>query len=81
MSRLFAMDKGAVEKVAFLQPALGNFNGIGAVDTQTNINSNKPADTSADNPDNNDASVNAPAADAPPTSARSSNSSSRKHGR
>jgi penicillin-binding protein 2 len=85
MSRLFAMDKGAVENVAFLQPAQGNFNGIGAVDTQTNINSNKPADTttSTDNADNNDASVNAPAADAPPTSARNSNSNStsRKHGR
>jgi hypothetical protein len=75
------MDKGAVETISFLQPALGNFNGIGAVDIQTNINSNKPADTTAatDNIDNNDASVNAPAADAPP-SARSSNSATKhKH--
>ncbi len=88
MSRLFAMDKGAQENVAFLQPAAGNFNGSTAVDTQTNPNSNKPAgpatattggtDTTDrdDNPDNNDASVSAPAADAPPlpASARNSNS-------
>jgi penicillin-binding protein 2 len=82
MSRLFAMDKGAVENVAFLQPAQGNFNGLGAVDTGTNPNSNstKAADASADNPVNNDASADAPAADAPP-SARSSNSHSTKHGR
>lgn len=87
MSRLFAMDKGAVENVAFLQPAVGNFNGLGAVDTNTNINSTKGPDTttaspdattSADNPVNNDASVIAPAADAPP-SARSSNSKKHTH--
>jgi penicillin-binding protein 2 len=39
MSRLFAMDKGATENIAFLQPALGNFNGLGAVDMATNPNS------------------------------------------
>ena len=78
MSRLFAMDKGTVENITFLPPVQGNFNGVGAVDTQTNVNSNKPADTSMDNPDNNDASVTTPAADAPP-SARSSNSKSHKH--
>ena len=75
MSRLLAMDKGATETVAFLQPAVGNFNGVGAVDTTTNINSTKGPDvpgTPADNTENNDASVIAPAADAPP-SARSSN--------
>jgi penicillin-binding protein 2 len=78
MSRLFAMDKGATENLAFLQPAVGNFNGIGAVDTDTNVNSTGKGDTTAagtapaDNVDNNDASVSAPAADAPP-SARSSN--------
>jgi len=73
MSRLLAMDNGATENIAFLQPALGNFNGIGAVDTSTNPNSNK---SDADGPDNNDASAAPPAADAPPTSARSSNSNS-----
>jgi len=78
MSRLFAMDKGTVENITFLPPVQGNFNGVGAVDTQTNVNSNKPADTSMDNPDNNDASVTTPAADAPPY-ARSSNSKSHKH--
>ena len=90
MSRLFAMDKGNVENLAFLQPAVGNFNGVGAVDTSTNINSTKPADTTTvaatpvggttppDDAENNDASVTAPAADAPPASARNSNS---KHGR
>ena len=84
MSRLFAMDKGAPENVAFLQPAAGNFNGVGAVDMRTNVNSipvAKPADAAViasadptaavDNPVNNDASVTAPAADAPP-SARTS---------
>jgi len=40
MSRLFAMDKGATENIAFLQPALGNFNGLGAVDSATNPNTN-----------------------------------------
>jgi penicillin-binding protein 2 len=80
MSRLFAMDKGAPENIAFLQPALGNFNGIGAVDTNTNVNSHKTADD-PDHPADNDASVDAPAADAPPppVSARSSNSGPAKH--
>jgi penicillin-binding protein 2 len=87
MSRLFAMDKGATENVAFLQPAVGNFNGIGAVDTSTNVNSNGKADTTtvvangaapADIIQNNDASISAPAADAPP-SARSSNSGRHQH--
>ena len=73
MTRLFAMDKGATENIAFLQPAQGNFNGLGAVDTATNPNS---MPTDAGGPDNNDASDSAPAADAPPLpSARSSNSS------
>jgi penicillin-binding protein 2 len=77
MRRLFAMDKGAVENIAFLQPVQGNFNGIGAVDTETNINS-RSNDTAATT-DNNDASANAPAADAPPVSARSSNSTKHRH--
>jgi penicillin-binding protein 2 len=47
MSRLFAMDKGATENIAFLQPALGNFNGLGAVDTATNPNSTGTATTTA----------------------------------
>ena len=97
MSRLFAMDKGATENIAFLQPALGNFNGLGAVDTATNPNSNGGATktaatgttTAASTPDtagngdvqdNNDASANAPAADAPPMSARSSNNTHRFKG-
>jgi len=84
MSRLFAMDKGATESLAFLQPVQGNFDGVGAVDTTTNINSISPPGTPLapgatplDNTENNDASVTTPAADAPP-SARSSNS---KHAR
>lgn len=92
MSRLFAMDKGAPQNIAYLQPAMGNFNGLGAVDTASNPNSGgKASDASATTdtstpagndtaPDDNDASMTAPAADAPPTtpnSARSSNSSSR----
>jgi penicillin-binding protein 2 len=83
MSRLFAMDKGATENIAFLQPAQGNFNGVGAVDTTTNINSTNPGNTTgatppSDDTENNDASITAPAADAPP-SARNSNS--KKHAR
>ena len=90
MSRLFAMDKGSPDTdpaaIAFLPPSVGNFNGLGAVDTNTNPNSNKSADASTaangDTPGNNDASVDAPAADAPPVpvtnSARGSNSSSSK---
>jgi penicillin-binding protein 2 len=88
MSRLFAMDKGATESIAFLQPAAGNFNGLGAVDTATNPNSGGAStgttststvtaatDTAAngDVTGNNDAADSAPAADAPP-SARHSNS-------
>jgi penicillin-binding protein 2 len=83
MSRLFAMDKGAVENIAYVAPAVGNFNGLGAVDTQTNVNSISPPDATTTPVENNDASANAPAADAPP-SARNSNSSSsgsKKHGR
>jgi penicillin-binding protein 2 len=91
MSRLFAMDKGATENIAFLQPAQGNFNGVGAVDTTTNINSTNPGNTTTaatatttgstpppDDTENNDASVTAPAADAPP-SARNSNSKKHAH--
>jgi len=77
MSRLFAMDKGAVENVAFLQPAVGNFNGLGAVDLSTNVNSANPTDVT-NNPDNNDTYSTTPMADAPP-SARNSNSAKHKH--
>jgi penicillin-binding protein 2 len=77
MSRLFAMDKGATENIAFLQPALGNFNGLGAVDTSTNPNStgkaapdtttaSTTAVTGGDTPVNNDVSATAPDPDAPP---------------
>jgi penicillin-binding protein 2 len=84
MSRLFAMDKGATENIAYLQPALGNFNGLGAVDTTTNPNSTGTGTTTpaagaavdaAGNGDvvgDNDASASAPAADAPPGAARGS---------
>ena len=65
MKRLFAMDKGNVENVAFLQPAQGNFNGLGQVDLQTNDNSNKPADATTPGMDNVDDS-STPMADAPP---------------
>jgi penicillin-binding protein 2 len=86
MSRLFAMDKGAPETPVFLPPVQGNFNGISAVDTSTNINSLKPADaataaataTTTANPDNDDTYANTPTSDAPPPSARSSGSSKRR---
>jgi penicillin-binding protein 2 len=85
MSRLFAMDKGGspdsdAQQIAFLQPSQGNFNGLGAVDTSSNPNSHQSADDS-DHPANNDASVDAPVADAPPmpASARSSNTTRFRH--
>jgi len=80
MSRLFAMDKGTVENIAFLQPAVGNFDGVTSVDTLTNPNSLKTADATpaADNPDNSDTYSSTPMSDAPP-SARSSNAHSTKH--
>jgi len=68
MKRLFAMDAGNVENVAFLQPAQGNFNGLGQVDVSTNDNSNnKSVDNGSgmDNPDNLDNS-STPTADVPP---------------
>ena len=61
-----------------MQPALGNFNGLAAVDTLTNINSTTPAPGAPVIAVNNDASVNTPAADAPPPSARNSNATSSK---
>jgi penicillin-binding protein 2 len=78
MSRLYAMDKGAVENVAFLQPAMGNFNG--ATEVVAGANVIKPADATdtTDNPDNGDAYSTTPMADAPP-SARSSNATKHKH--
>jgi penicillin-binding protein 2 len=76
MKRLFAMDAGSVENVAFLPPAQGNFNGLGQVDVSTNDNSNKP-DPAIDATDDS----NGPTADAPPmpSSARSSGMPSTKH--
>ncbi len=95
MSRLFAMDKGATENLAFLQPALGNFNGLTGVDTATNPNSNGKADTTTPAPpapatgdaaangdltSDNDVSASAPAADAPPTAPSASARGSNNHG-
>jgi penicillin-binding protein 2 len=98
MSRLFAMDKGTgndayAQNIAFLQPVVGNFNSLGAVDTASNPNSTSgpvnpdaaaPAIVvsnsptgSGDVPINNDASVSAPTPDAPPTHAANSSSKHR----
>jgi penicillin-binding protein 2 len=75
MSRLFAMDAGAQENVAFLKPAEGNFDGATTV-THTDPDA-------AANVDNPDAPSTAPTPDIPPmpSSARTSNanSSSRHH--
>jgi len=65
MKRLFAMDAGTVENIAFLQPSQGNFNGVGQVDMQTNDNSNKPVDGSGTTVDSLDGSAT-PTADMPP---------------
>jgi penicillin-binding protein 2 len=58
MRRLFALDKGAVENVAYLQPAVGNFNGVTEVEVH-------PGDLTspADNPD---APSSTPMPDLPP---------------
>ena len=78
MKRLFAMDAGNVENVAFLQPAQGNFNGIGQVDVQTNDNSNHSADTTPGMNNTDDSST--PTADAPPRNVGNPNAST-KHAR
>jgi penicillin-binding protein 2 len=68
MRRLFAMDAGAVETPTFLQPVVGNFNGITEVDASTNTATLQSAtDTSngstiAPSSDDNAS----PASDAPP---------------
>ncbi|MCE0483808.1 MAG: penicillin-binding protein 2 [Methylacidiphilales bacterium] len=73
MSRLFAMEKGAPENVAFLQPAEGNFNGSTTDETHPWDTTAKTGDTDS-TADSTDASATTPAADLPPipTSARSS---------
>ena len=72
MRRLFAMDAGGTETVAFLNPTQGNFNGA----TEPDAGPAKPDDANA--PDNNDAT---PISDAPPPSARASASSGMKRAR
>jgi penicillin-binding protein 2 len=76
MKRLFAMDAGKVENVAFLQPSQGNFNGIGQVDVQTNDNSNHSSDITSGMDNTDDSST--PTADAPPRNV-SNPSASTKH--
>jgi penicillin-binding protein 2 len=67
MRRIFAMEKGSVETASFLQPAVGNFNGVGAVDLSTNVNSNTSPDTgTASQIDNPDAPSTTPIPDVPP---------------
>jgi hypothetical protein len=48
MRRLFALDQGATENVAFLAPAQGNFNGATTADAHPWDTSTGP---SPDNPD------------------------------
>jgi membrane peptidoglycan carboxypeptidase len=60
MRRLFALDTGGVENVAYLQPAQGNFNGVTEVEVHTD------ATTPADNPDNPDNPSSTPMPDLPP---------------
>jgi penicillin-binding protein 2 len=69
MKRLFAMDAGNVENVAFLQPIEGNFKGVTDVETHSETAAQPAA---ADTDDNSN-----PMPDAPPSlpaSGRSSNS-------
>jgi penicillin-binding protein 2 len=70
MQRLFALDKGAVENVSYLQPAVGNFNGVTEVE-------NHAADATSpiDNPD---APSSTPMPDLPPIG---NPASSTKHAR
>jgi len=82
MRRLFAMDAGATENVAFLQPAQGNFNGATTFTRTDTTTSVSPDDASA-TADNPDAPSMTPAADAPPSppapaSARSSGTNTKK---
>ena len=78
MKRLFAMDAGNVENVAYLPPLVGNFKGVTDVETHNDDDAAKPgrrrcapaADTGGDT---------TPPADAPPSSARSSGDGRRVH--
>lgn len=83
MKRLFAMDQGAVENVAFLKPAVGNFNGVTDIEVHSDTSS-KPTDpgaaaAAADAADNPDAPSSSPTADVPPSNANLPSSSKRVH--
>jgi len=69
MRRLFALDTGAVENVAYLQPAQGNFNGVTDVETHLPAPGTPGAPATADNGsplDNPDAPSSTPMPDLPP---------------
>jgi penicillin-binding protein 2 len=70
MKRLFAMDAGNVENVAFLQPIEGNFKGVTDVETHSETPAQPAAADSTD--DNSNPMPDAPPS--PPASGRSSNS-------
>jgi penicillin-binding protein 2 len=73
MRRLFAMDTGATENVAFLQPAQGNFNGA------TTVVPHSPDADAAAAADNPDAPSTAPMPDIPPLPSSARGSGTRHH--
>jgi penicillin-binding protein 2 len=76
MKRLFAMDAGNVENVAYLPPLVGNFKGVTDVETHTD-DSTKPATpgTSADTGGDED---NNPQPDSPPAASGRSSGNGRR---
>jgi len=77
MKRLFALDTGSVENVSFLQPAQGNFNGVGQTDLGGNDNSDKPVDKPIDNEDDSDNS-STPTGDMPANGAPNPSANSKR---
>jgi len=88
MRRLFDLETGSVENAKFLQPAVGNFNGITEVqtynpDAATGNSSATAADAASndtangDNPNSDTSNRETSTADVPPASARASNGSKR----
>jgi penicillin-binding protein 2 len=83
MKRLFAMDAGNVENVAYLPPLVGNFKGVTDVETHNDDDSGtgaKPATAANGASADTGGDDNTPQPDAPPSaSARSSGTGKRVH--
>jgi penicillin-binding protein 2 len=72
MNRLFAMDAGNVEPVAYLPPLAGNFKGVTDVEVHPEEDATTPAGAAGSSSAADTSGDTTPPADVPPTSARSS---------